>query len=159
APRPVRHQASHVRSAASQVRREGSAGLAGPPSAPSLSLRAGSSAAVTRERYRGRRSPRRRPANARALATGFQAPTSNSFRRRHTGVGALSGANTEGDEMRGAGSALFAGILMMVIGVIDLFYGIAAVANSKFYVGEYHYVFSGQHTWGWITIFVGVILI
>ena len=61
--------------------------------------------------------------------------------------------------MRGAGSALFAAILMMVIGVIDLFYGIAAVANSKFYVGEYHYVFSGQHTWGWITIFVGAILI
>jgi len=65
--------------------------------------------------------------------------------------------------MRGAGSALFAAILMLVIGVIDLFYGIAAVANSKFYVntptGEYHYVFSGQHTWGWITIFVGAILI
>jgi len=61
--------------------------------------------------------------------------------------------------MRGAGSALFAGILLMVAGVLDLFYGIAAVANSKFYVGETTYVFSSQHTWGWITIIVGAIAI
>ena len=44
-----------------------------------------------------------------------------------------------------------------------LFYGIAAVANSKFYVttlsGETtRYVFSNQHTWGWITIIVGAIV-
>jgi hypothetical protein len=49
--------------------------------------------------------------------------------------------------------------MLMVIGVIDLFYGIAAVADSKFYVGETAYVFSGQHTWGWITIIIGAILI
>jgi hypothetical protein len=61
--------------------------------------------------------------------------------------------------MRGTGSALFAAILLMVIGVLDLFYGIAAVADSKFYVGDTHYVFSGLHTWGWITIGVGAILI
>jgi hypothetical protein len=61
--------------------------------------------------------------------------------------------------MRGAGSALFAGILLMVAGVLDLFYGIAAVANSKFYAGETTYVFSHQHTWGWITIIVGAIAI
>ena len=61
--------------------------------------------------------------------------------------------------MRGAGSALFAGIMLMVIGVLDLFYGIAAVANSKFYVGETNYVFSGLHGWGWITIIVGAIAI
>jgi len=61
--------------------------------------------------------------------------------------------------MRGTGSALFAAILLMVIGVLDLFYGIAAVADSKFYVGDTHYVFSRLHTWGWITIIIGAILI
>jgi|SRR6478736_6171052 len=61
--------------------------------------------------------------------------------------------------MRGTGSALFAAILLMVIGVLDLFYGIAAVADSKFYVGDTHYVFSSLHTWGWITIIIGAILI
>ncbi len=59
--------------------------------------------------------------------------------------------------MRGVGSALFVGILLMVAGVLNIVYGIAAVGDSKFYVGETHYVFSSLHTWGWVTIILGVI--
>jgi hypothetical protein len=59
--------------------------------------------------------------------------------------------------MRGVGSALFVGILLMVAGILNIIYGIAAVSNSKFFVEDTQFVFSSLHTWGWITIILGVI--
>ena len=59
--------------------------------------------------------------------------------------------------MRGVGRALFVAILLMIAGVLDLFYGIAAVSNSNFYASDTGYIFSSVHTWGWITIVLGVI--
>ena len=59
--------------------------------------------------------------------------------------------------MRGAGSALFVGVLLMVAGVLNIIYGIAAVGNSSFWAGETRFVFSSLHTWGWIAIILGVI--
>ena len=65
--------------------------------------------------------------------------------------------DTKGGAMRGAGSALFVGILLMIAGVLDIVYGIAAVGNSNFYTADTTYVFSSLHTWGWITIILGII--
>ncbi len=59
--------------------------------------------------------------------------------------------------MRGFGSALFAGILLTMAGTLNIIYGIAAVSDSKFFVNDTQFVFSGLHTWGWITIILGVI--
>ncbi len=59
--------------------------------------------------------------------------------------------------MRGEGRAMFVAILLLIIGVLNIIYGIAAVSNSKFFVGDTAYVFSSLHTWGWITIIVGAI--
>jgi hypothetical protein len=59
--------------------------------------------------------------------------------------------------MRGIGSAFFVGILLMIAGVLNIIYGIAAVGDSHFYVNDTHFVFSSLHTWGWITIILGVI--
>ncbi len=59
--------------------------------------------------------------------------------------------------MRGEGRALFVGILLLVAGVLNLIYGIAAVGNATFFTADTQYVFSGLHTWGWITIILGVI--
>jgi hypothetical protein len=59
--------------------------------------------------------------------------------------------------MRGVGSALFAGILLLVAGTINIIYGIAAIGNASFFVNDNRYVFAGLHTWGWITIILGVI--
>jgi hypothetical protein len=59
--------------------------------------------------------------------------------------------------MRGTGSALFVGILLLVAGVLNIVYGIAAVGNASFFVNDTQYVFSSLHTWGWITIILGVI--
>jgi hypothetical protein len=59
--------------------------------------------------------------------------------------------------VRGVGSALFVGILLMVAGILNIIYGIAAVGNASFFVNDTQYVFSSLHTWGWITIILGVI--
>ena len=78
--------------------------------------------------------------------------------RSRTPSTAASGARLlEGDQMRGVGSALFVGILLMVAGILNIVYGIAAVGDSNFFVNDTQYVFSSLHTWGWITIILGVI--
>ena len=58
---------------------------------------------------------------------------------------------------RGTGSALFASIMLMVGGTVNVIYGIAAIGDSKFFVGETRYVFSNLHTWGWITLLLGIL--
>ena len=58
--------------------------------------------------------------------------------------------------MKGAGRALFVAILLMIAGVLNIIYGIAAVGNAHFFANT-QYAFSSLHTWGWITIIVGAI--
>ena len=58
--------------------------------------------------------------------------------------------------MKGVGRALFVAILFLLIGTLNIIYGIAAVGNAHFF-NNTQYVFSSLHTWGWITIIVGVI--
>ena len=64
---------------------------------------------------------------------------------------------TGGGSIRGVGRAWFVAVLLLIVGTLNLFYGIAAVADSSFYVTGERYVFSGLHTWGWITIILGAI--
>lgn len=59
--------------------------------------------------------------------------------------------------MRGVGSAMFVGILLLIAGVLNIIYGIAAVGDASFWVNNAQFVFSSLHTWGWITIILGVI--
>src|ERR1700716_4160707 len=59
--------------------------------------------------------------------------------------------------MRGTGSALFVGILLMIAGVLNIIYGIAAVDDAAFWVNNTPFVFSSLPTWGWITIILGAI--
>jgi hypothetical protein len=59
--------------------------------------------------------------------------------------------------VRGAGSALFVAILLTIAGALNIIYGIAAVSDSNFFVNDTQFVFSTLHTWGWITVIIGVI--
>jgi hypothetical protein len=61
--------------------------------------------------------------------------------------------------MRGVGRSIFVAILLLIAGILDIVYGIAAVSNSHFYIAEERYLFTTAHTWGWISIIVGVILL
>ncbi|HEY9367800.1 DUF7144 family membrane protein [Streptomyces sp.] len=58
-----------------------------------------------------------------------------------------------------AGGTLFAGTLMMIVGIMDVFQGIAAIAEDDVYtrVGDYVYEFN-LTTWGFIHLILGVVV-
>jgi hypothetical protein len=58
--------------------------------------------------------------------------------------------------MKGTGRAVFVAALLLIIGTLNIIYGIAAISNAHFFDNT-QYVFSSLHTWGWITVIVGVI--
>jgi hypothetical protein len=61
------------------------------------------------------------------------------------------------DEARGAGWVLFAGIMLMLAGILNVVYGIAAIGDSSFFVHDTRYILSGLNTWGWVTLFIGIL--
>lgn len=64
-----------------------------------------------------------------------------------------------GGEPSGVGWVMFAGIMLLIVGVLNVIYGIAAVGDSKFFVHETQYILSGLNTWGWVTIILGALQI
>jgi hypothetical protein len=76
------------------------------------------------------------------------------------GAQAGGGARLQEDES-GVGWIMFAGIMLMIAGVLNVIYGIAAIDNSKFFVHttETQYIISSLNTWGWITLILGALQI
>src|SRR3954465_12734149 len=56
----------------------------------------------------------------------------------------------------GRGWVLFAGVMLSVVGVLNLAYGIAAIDNSTFFVRDVKYVLADLNTWGWFLAVLGV---
>jgi hypothetical protein len=61
------------------------------------------------------------------------------------------------NQVRGVGRALFAAVFLMVGGVLNIIWGIAAISNSSFFQHNTHYVFASLKGWGWITLILGII--
>ncbi len=59
--------------------------------------------------------------------------------------------------MRGLGRAVFVAILLLIAGTLNIIYGIGAIADANFWVGENHFVLGNLHTWGWVTLIIGVV--
>lgn len=58
--------------------------------------------------------------------------------------------------VQGGGWVLFAGIMVCLAGMLNVIYGIAAIADSSFFVDDARYILSGLNTWGWVTLAIGV---
>jgi hypothetical protein len=52
---------------------------------------------------------------------------------------------------------VFAGVLLIVAGILNIVWGIAAIGDSKFFTEEATFILSGLHTWGWILLILGVL--
>jgi hypothetical protein len=61
------------------------------------------------------------------------------------------------DNQRGGSAVILAGALLMLGGVLNVIYGIAAISNSSFFAHNAHYVFSNLKTWGWIALIIGIV--
>jgi hypothetical protein len=59
----------------------------------------------------------------------------------------------------GDGWVMFAGIMIIIAGVIEVIYGIAAIDKANFYGTDQRYVFSDLNTWGWIHTVLGVAMV
>ena len=58
-----------------------------------------------------------------------------------------------------SGWVIFAAIMLIIVGVLNVIWGIAAIADSKFFVQDQKYILSNLHTWGWVTLILGVLQI
>ena len=60
-------------------------------------------------------------------------------------------------EDRATGWWVFAGILLLVAGVLNIIWGIGAISDAKFFVAGQNYIFGSLHSWGWVTLILGII--
>jgi hypothetical protein len=59
--------------------------------------------------------------------------------------------------MRGAGRAIFAAVLLLIAGTLNIIYGIGALDNANIFTDERRFVFTDLNTMGWVLIVLGVI--
>lgn len=60
-------------------------------------------------------------------------------------------------EDHGAGWVTFAGVLLLLLGTVNLIEGIAAIDKANFFVGNAQYVFGDLNTWGWVVLCIGAL--
>jgi hypothetical protein len=68
-------------------------------------------------------------------------------------------AGYDAEDERGFGWIVFSGVMIMIVGILNFIYGIAAIDESKFYIGNTKFVITDLKTWGWILTIIGAIQI
>ena len=61
------------------------------------------------------------------------------------------------NDIRGAGWLMFAGIMVLIVAVLNIVYGFAAIDGSKFFIEDEKFILSDLNTWGWIILIIGVL--
>ena len=61
------------------------------------------------------------------------------------------------NESRVTGWWVFAGILLLIAGTLNVIWGIGAISDAKFFIADQKYIISSLHTWGWATLILGVL--
>jgi len=51
---------------------------------------------------------------------------------------------------------VFAGVLLLITGTLNMIYGIAAIGNSRVFTQDAIYIFMNLSLWGWISVAIGV---
>jgi len=59
--------------------------------------------------------------------------------------------------MRGTGRALLAATLLMIVGTLNVIYGIGALDDANIFVNDRRYILTNLNTLGWVLIILGVI--
>jgi hypothetical protein len=59
--------------------------------------------------------------------------------------------------MRGVGRALLAATLLLIVGTLNIIYGIGALDDANIFVNDKRYIFTNLNTMGWVLIILGVI--
>ena len=59
--------------------------------------------------------------------------------------------------MRGAVRAIFAAVLLLIAGVLNIIYGIGSLDDANIFVNDKRFIFTNLNTLGWVLIVLGVI--
>lgn len=59
------------------------------------------------------------------------------------------------DAATGYGWVIFAGTMLLIVGTLNVVYGIAAIDDANFFVNGANYVISDLNTWGWVLLLTG----
>jgi hypothetical protein len=59
--------------------------------------------------------------------------------------------------MRGAGRVVFAATLLLILGVLNVVYGIGALDDANIFVNDTRFILDDLNTLGWVLIVLGVI--
>ena len=59
--------------------------------------------------------------------------------------------------MRGAGRVVFAATLLLIVGVINIIYGIGALDDASIFVNDTRFILDDLNTLGWVLIILGVV--
>ena len=59
--------------------------------------------------------------------------------------------------MRGAGRALFAAILLLIAGTLNVIYGVGAIDGANIFAGDQRFIFTNLNTMGWVLIIIGAL--
>jgi hypothetical protein len=65
--------------------------------------------------------------------------------------------STKGAHVRGAGRAVFAAFLLLIVGTINIVYGIGALDDANIFVNDNRFILSNLNTLGWVVIVLGII--
>jgi len=59
--------------------------------------------------------------------------------------------------MRGTGRVVFAATLLLIVGVLNIIYGIGALDDANVFVNDQRFIFTNLNTLAWVLIVLGVI--
>ena len=59
--------------------------------------------------------------------------------------------------MRGAGRAIFAATLLLIVGTLNIIYGIGALDSANIFTDERRYILTNLNTLGWVLIILGIV--
>ena len=59
--------------------------------------------------------------------------------------------------MRGTGRVVFAATLLLIVGTLNIVYGIGALDGANIFVNDKRYILTDLNTLGWVLIVLGVI--
>ena len=61
------------------------------------------------------------------------------------------------DTVKGEGWLLFAGIMVLISGILNTIWGIAAIDKASFFVEDERYIIEDLSTMGWVILVIGVV--
>jgi hypothetical protein len=67
----------------------------------------------------------------------------------------MAAAGYDYDAQRGDGWVVFAGVMLMIVGILNVIGGIAAIDDANVYVANAQFVFSDLNTFGWVLTVLG----